>query len=400
VDFDFFSQFINEIHVWPHSETEWRVLARFLSRFFSVPRTLLFSEDFKTLYAGLSQDKGVNDSWPGESWSSFIEECSKKLDHTKSLIHFFPFEQHPLEKDGVKGISQVVIFSGRTLSKKMQKTGLNIVLGLRQALSREEEVILTCLGIWLNQLAYESDFQSERSQRNQFLALATHELKTPLTAIYGMLQLRRRSLQAFPKDQENQKNFSFEAESQFYQTVIRQVERLKALIDDLLSVSRIEEGRLTIQPVQTHVSQLIQECVQSRLKILAREASVSLKLDLDEGVWAEVDPMRVEEILTNLVMNSIRFSPEGGMISLTLKQGESFFKVSVKDQGPTVSSEDRERIFQPFESAQKTSRFGGVGLGLYISREIARLHGGDVVLKQSVAGQGNLFEAILPIKIN
>ena len=398
MDFDFFSQFINEIHVWPRSETEWRGLARFLSRFFSVPGALLFSEDFKTLYGGLSQDEGGNDSWPGESGLSFIEECSKKLDHTKSLIHFFPFEQYP-KKNGVKGISQVVIFSGRALRKKIQKTGLNIVLGLRQALSPEEEVILTCLGIWLNQLAYESDFQSERSQRNQFLSLATHELKTPLTAIYGMLQLRRRSLQAYPKDQENQKIFSLEDESQFYQTVIRQVERLKALIDDLLSVSRIEEGRLSIQPIQTHVSQLFQECVQSRLKILAQEASVSLKLDLDDGVWAEVDPMRVEEILTNLVMNAIRLSPEGGMISLALKQGESFFKVLVKDQGPTISSEDRERIFQPFESTQRTARFGGVGLGLYISRQLARLHGGDVTLKLSTVGQGNLFEAVLPLKM-
>jgi len=111
-----------------------------------------------------------------------------------------------------------------------------------------------------------------------------------------------------------------------------------------------------------------------------------------------VDPVRLEELITNLVMNAIRFSPEGGVVWITLRQEEGGFRLTVRDQGPSVPEEDRDRIFQPFERAQRTSRLGGLGLGLFISRQIAQLHGGSVNLTESVPGKGNVFEAYFPTR--
>jgi signal transduction histidine kinase len=94
----------------------------------------------------------------------------------------------------------------------------------------------------------------------------------------------------------------------------------------------------------------------------------------------------------------MRFSPEGGVVWITLKSADGYIVLSVRDQGPSLPESDRGRIFQPFERAQRTSRIGGLGLGLYISRQIAQMHGGDVRLAESMPGKGNLFEARFPIK--
>src|SRR5205814_9178542 len=94
-----------------------------------------------------------------------------------------------------------------------------------------------------------------------------------------------------------------------------------------------------------------------------------------------------------------RFSPEGGMVWVRLRDENGAFRLMVRDQGPGVSDEDRERIFQPFERAQRTSRLGGLGLGLFISRQIAQLHGGNVTLVESISGIGNLFEAYFPTRL-
>jgi signal transduction histidine kinase len=180
--------------------------------------------------------------------------------------------------------------------------------------------------------------------------------------------------------------------------VIRQVERLNELIDGLLDVSKIQNGRFRIEPSETNVVSLLNECIQSRLRIIADEANVKLDLGAPPSLTAWVDPVRTEEVISNLVMNAIRFSPEGGVVWIRLKEEGDSFRLIVKDQGPGIELEDRDRIFRPFQRVQRSSRLGGLGLGLYISRQIAQLHGGDVSLVESIPGKGNVFEAHFPIR--
>jgi signal transduction histidine kinase len=247
----------------------------------------------------------------------------------------------------------------------------------------------------LGELGRISELEADIQIRNQFLSIASHELKTPLTSIYGILQLQERMLRlkkeqaAFP-DQERHHNF--------LKMVIRQVERLNELIDGLLDVSRIQNGRFMVEPMDTDVAALIHDATQARLSVIAQEAGVKINVDSVPSLVAWVDPVRMEEVIINLVMNAIRFSPEGGVVWVKLREEGGAFRLTIRDQGPSIPMEDRERIFQPFERAQRTSRMGGLGLGLFISRQIAQLHGGNVSLVESVPGKGNVFEAYFPIR--
>ncbi len=270
-----------------------------------------------------------------------------------------------------------------------------IVIGSERELGEVKDVGLLAIAQHLSHLSNKSELERAIQIRGQFLSIASHELKTPLTSIYGILQLQERMLR--PKkempvlpEQERHHNF--------LKMVIRQVERLNELINGLLDVSRIQNGRFMVEPSDTDVVPILKDCVQARLNMIAQEAGVKLNIESDQQLIAWVDPVRMEEVISNLIMNAIRYSPEGGMVWVRLRGESDAFRLTVRDQGPSIAIEDRERIFQPFEKAQRTGRMGGLGLGLFISREIAQLHGGNVTLLESVPGKGNVFEAYFPMK--
>ncbi len=268
-----------------------------------------------------------------------------------------------------------------------------IIVGTDTPMTQEASLVFTSVFQYLVTIGKICDLDSDIKLRSQFLSIASHELKTPLTSIYGILQLQERMLR-LKKDQPSFPDQ--ERHHSFLKMVIRQVERLNELIDGLLDVSRIQNGRFMVEPTETDVVALLKDCVQSRLTVIAQEAGVQLSLDTIPQLNARVDPVRMEEVIMNLVMNAIRFSPEGGVVWIRLRSDDGSFRLTVRDQGPSIPPEDRERIFQPFERAQRTGRMGGLGLGLFISRQIAFLHGGNVSLIESVPGKGNLFEAYFP----
>lgn len=270
-----------------------------------------------------------------------------------------------------------------------------LVVGSESRLGAKEETMVLAAAQRLSELARVLRLEHSIQLRSQFLSIASHELKTPLTSIYGILQLQQRMIKLKkdhaviePQDQKRS----------YLKILLRQVERLNELIDGLLDVSRIQNGRFAIEPSDVDVATLVRDTIQSRLSLIATEAGVKLHVEAPQSLMAAVDPVRMEEVVTNLVMNAIRFSPEGGVVSIRLFSDSDSFRISVRDQGPSLPLEDRERIFQPFERAQRTSRLGGLGLGLYISRQIALLHGGNVSLIESVPGRGNVIEAYFPIR--
>ena len=270
------------------------------------------------------------------------------------------------------------------------------LVGSSKILGPKQELALLAATEHCAGLAAMNQYENALSLRDQFLSIASHELKTPLTSIYGILQLQERMLR--PKkdavvtpEQEKQRSF--------FKIVIRQVERLNELIDGLLDVSRIQNGRFMVEPSECDSAVILRETVQARLAIIAQDAGVKVQLESDASVISWLDPVRFEEVITNLGMNAIRFSPEGGVVWIKLKQDEENTFLTVRDQGPSVPDSDRSRIFRPFERAQRTARLGGLGLGLFISRQIAQLHGGDVSLIESLPGRGNLFSARFPRRV-
>jgi signal transduction histidine kinase len=268
-----------------------------------------------------------------------------------------------------------------------------LAVGTPRALPDRSETLVLAAAQRLTDLARIAASERGVVSRDQFLSVASHELKTPLTSIYGLLQLQERMLRpksglALTPEQDKQ--------SQFFRILIRQTERLNELIDGLLDVSRIRNGRFLVEPSDADAGEIVRETVANRLAVIARDAGVTLDLDAPEHVPAWIDPVRFEEVVTNLGMNSIRFSPEGGVVRIRLAAGDRGLVLSLRDQGPALPDGDRSRIFQPFEYAQRTTRLGGLGLGLFISRQIAQLHGGNVALVESIPGKGNVFEATFP----
>lgn len=269
-----------------------------------------------------------------------------------------------------------------------------LIVGSEKSLGAKEEILVLSAAERLSGLARASRLEYQIQLRNQFLSIASHELKTPLTSIYGVLQLQERMQRL--KHDKAEATLPGDPRRSYLKILLRQVERLNELIDGLLDVSRIQNNRFMVEPTESDVASLLRDTIQGRLQVISEEAGVKLQVEAPERLSAWVDPVRMEEVITNLVMNAIRFSPEGGVVWIKLKDEGAAFRLTVRDQGPGVPPEDRERLFQPFERAQRTSRLGGLGLGLFISRQIALLHGGNVSLVESVPGKGNVIEAHFP----
>jgi signal transduction histidine kinase len=257
-------------------------------------------------------------------------------------------------------------------------------------------VLMQAVANHLAHLAIESEMRKQVRVREQFLAIASHELKTPLTSIYGILQLQERMLKAmlWPIEMKADQ----ERHLSFLRLVIRQSERLTELIDGLLDVSKVQAGKFSIEPLVVELPHLISEVIEERFAPLARESALQILLEKPEALSAWVDPVRFEEVVNNLIMNAMRLSPEGGVIWVRLRTEGNDAVLSVRDQGQAISAEDRGKVFEPFERAKAVVRMGGLGLGLYLSRQIARLHGGEVVLLPNIASRGNVFEARFPVR--
>ncbi len=250
---------------------------------------------------------------------------------------------------------------------------------------------LLAAALHLGQLLHSAELTAQIQMRDHFMAIASHELKTPLTAIYGMVQLQERMLRSKPwplaaeelrSEQERHLSYS--------RIVLKQIERLTALIDGLLDLTRIRAGRFSVEPIPVDAARAIRELDEGRLQQLAHDAGVELVVELPERLPARLDPLRFDEAVTNLVVQAVRRSPEGGQVRLSASGASSGELVlSVSDQGPSLERAARERCFEPF-----AIEVGGLGLGLYLARQIARLHEGEVRFIDGAPGRGNRIEAI------
>lgn len=221
--------------------------------------------------------------------------------------------------------------------------------------------------------------------RDEFLTVASHELRTPLTALGLQLTKIGRQLVAPALDAATL--------GQSVTVAKRQAARLETLIEDLLNVSRIVSGRLLLKSRRFDLRELVSD-ISERLTEVASDAGCELRLQLGapaEGVW---DRERLDAVVTNLLSNAIKYAP-GKPIELTVDADSTNATLRVRDHGIGVSTEAQTRIFGRFERAVSTTNFGGLGLGLFIARQIVEAHGGSIAV-ESVEGQGACFTVTLP----
>jgi GAF domain-containing protein len=232
---------------------------------------------------------------------------------------------------------------------------------------------------------------AEASQhKSQFLANMSHELRTPLNAIIGLTDMLV----------TNATRFGTEKAQEPLQRVHRAGTHLLGLINQVLDLSKIEAGKLELNPQTVQLAPLIDEVVGTARQ-LAQEKNNRLVVEVQENLGAiTVDPMRLRQILLNLLSNACKFTKEGEvkLAARKVSNGSNFVEFAVSDTGIGMTAEQQAKLFEEFTQADASTAqsFGGTGLGLAISRKLARMMGGDVTVT-SEPGKGSVFTVRLPV---
>ncbi|MGE3108610.1 MAG: CHASE domain-containing protein [Phycisphaerales bacterium] len=232
--------------------------------------------------------------------------------------------------------------------------------------------------------------------KSEFLANMSHEIRTPLTAILGYADLLRDDpeVSATPARRE-----------QAVDTIRQAGHHLLSIINDILDISKIEAGRMTVEDVETPITRVLSE-VERLMQTRAREKGITLEVVFDTPIPSVIysDPTRLRQILMNLAGNAVKFTARGSVsVRAACTQDSDSNRrliVDVEDTGPGLSPEQAGRLFRPFMQADTTvtRQHGGSGLGLTISRRLARLMHGDVTLVSSTPGKGTCFRLELPLR--
>ena len=218
--------------------------------------------------------------------------------------------------------------------------------------------------------------------RDDFLAIAAHELRTPLST----LSLQLQALAATRGEELAEAVAAGKLER-----AIKQTRRLASLIDSLLEVSRITAGRLTLHREPTELTAIVRDVAQ-RLSAAAEAAGCAVTVAAEKAVTGRWDPLRLDQVVTNLLQNAIRYAP-GTAIEVSVEGDVRRARLAVRDHGPGIAPERRARIFERFEGGGQSQE--GLGLGLYITRQIVEAHGGRIRLESEV-GAGTAFLVELP----
>lgn len=226
--------------------------------------------------------------------------------------------------------------------------------------------------------------------RDEFLSVASHELKTPLTSLKLQAQMLVRQYEL-----KGPAAVSAERMQKFAEQTLRQVNRLSRLVDDMLDISRIQTKKLALLTEQVNLCELVLDVVDrlnDQFVLVGGEPPHLILCERAVGNW---DRMRIEQVVINLLTNVLRYG-RGKPVEIRVQVEGASVHLFVKDQGIGMSKEVQTKIFDRFERAVDSNEVSGLGLGLYISRQIVEAHGGTIRV-ESELGQGTTFEVTLPL---
>ena len=208
-----------------------------------------------------------------------------------------------------------------------------------------------------------ADLARSVSSRDEFLSIASHELKTPLTALKLQLQngARHSGEQPVPP---------------WLAAALRQLERVEALVAELLDLARIRAGRLALRPAPVDLAELARGVAERLREVLARSGNV-LEVDVPARLVAACDGARLEQVIANLLVNAAHHAPGTRVVLSLVREGERAV-LAVEDGGPGIPEFARERVFDPYEKVDRVQRGPGLGLGLHIARQIVDAHRGSI----------------------
>jgi len=288
------------------------------------------------------------------------------------------FLYKPLDIYAVKGKVNVFV----DLYRQRNETQRQI-----QALEKsrqEQEVLLQELK------TTQCELRRALQMRDDFMSMVAHELRTPLNTLFLETQLRMMQLN---------RGQAGIFDATYLQDMVardkRQIESMVRLIDDMMDVSRIRSNRLSIRPGQVELSALLARVVGD-LSNQAAAAGNTITLYAEQPVSGFWDEFRIEQVLINLLTNALRYGG-GKPVTVSVSPLPDGVRIAVQDQGMGISALDHQRIFDQFERVASSDGSGGLGLGLYITRQLVEAHGGTISV-QSQQGEGSVFTVTLPLK--
>jgi len=253
--------------------------------------------------------------------------------------------------------------------------------------TREHEQLIfgvaTQAAIALDNTKLYEEIRKLNDKKEEFIGLASHELKTPVTSLSGYLQILNRTL---PDTDRNKP---------FLQKALLQVKKLSELISDLLDVSKIETGQLPLSFSNFNITQIVQETIEL-IQYSTKTHQIILQQP-EQEIIISADKQRIEQVIVNLLSNAIKYSPKEKLVNVTISATPDKVKVTVQDYGMGIQKEHQERIFSRFYRVEElASHISGLGIGLYISKEIISRHHGKLWL-ESEPEKGSSFFFEIPL---
>ncbi|MFC3607788.1 hybrid sensor histidine kinase/response regulator [Stutzerimonas tarimensis] len=288
------------------------------------------------------------------------------------------FLQKPLDPFAVR--SKVAVFVDLYRSRKR----LALQLEALERGRREQEVLLAELR------STQVELEQAVRLRDDFMSIVSHEVKTPLNTLILEIQLRKLQLA-----RNNLGAFDVDGLNTMVERDERQIRSLIRLVDDMLDVSRIRTGKLSIQVAPVDLARLVPGVARNfapQMKLHGCELTIESPESL-EGIW---DEFRIEQVLANLLTNAMRYGA-GKPVHLRAGPAEGGVLIDVEDQGMGISPANLQRIFYQFERGEGSEGTAGLGLGLYIADQIVRAHGGRIEVR-SEEGKGTRFSVWLPLE--
>ncbi|SEO36019.1 hybrid sensor histidine kinase/response regulator [Pseudomonas sp. NFACC39-1] len=288
------------------------------------------------------------------------------------------FLHKPLDNHAVK--SKVNVFVELYRQRKAMKEQ---VIALQES-RREQEALLQQLQ------ATRGELEQAVRMRDDFMSIVAHEVRTPLNGLILETQLRKMHLA-----RDNAAAFSLDKVRAMVERDERQIKSLIRLIEDMLDVSRIRTGKLSIRPSRFNLATLVENLLRNfQPQIAAAECSLTCTIEPSvEGQW---DEFRIEQVVSNLLTNALRYGGKGP-IEVRVYSTPEHACVEVQDHGIGISEENQQRIFQQFERVSSKAVTSGLGLGLFISEQIVTAHGGTITVNSRL-NEGALFRVCLPLQ--
>ena len=227
--------------------------------------------------------------------------------------------------------------------------------------------------------------QSVNDDKSRFFSIASHDLKTPLTAIQMSAGMLKDYSEKWPEDKK-QKHLD---------RIQNSVQNMNNLLEDLLILSQAESGKLIFSPEPLEIVEFCQAIIEE-IKPIANNKNPLVLINSQAVIPGNLDKHLLRHILLNLLSNAIKYSPDGGTVSLTIHQEGEFVRCEVADQGIGLPIDYQNKLFQQFERASNVGNIKGTGLGLSIVKQAVDLHQGKITVK-SEPGEGTIFTVILPL---